>query len=257
MPSGRSLGCDPWLEWSSWLHSLILDCLADWPYSPPKFRFDLHWTFEIAEMANFLKYSRPAVVCREIASGASPSHSARMSLIFAVTRNVARAAGSSRSTRTWPCWVIVVRDIGTSGYGISQLPSHVSVKTFSSAIEIVITHSFSWLNCIPRGSTTCLSTRKRDDNHLSSASSSESSWTSQQKQQNKRKVLTRSNWSKYKWYVGVGKLKAKSGIARYSNSSPHCGIEMETISPCPFQCLMLQLLDRLLKFLASTNMQKH
>ena len=57
-------------------------------------------------MVNILKFSCPAAVSPQIAFSASPSHSARMSLIFAVTRNVARATGSSRSTRTWPSWGI-------------------------------------------------------------------------------------------------------------------------------------------------------
>ena len=110
IPSRRSSGCNPWL---CWIHArdtfvivkhpcLMLDsaCLEVWPCSLLKFRFTLNRIepSEIAEMFNFLN-SCPAAVSPEITSGASPSHSARMSLMFAVTRNVARAAGSSRSTR--------------------------------------------------------------------------------------------------------------------------------------------------------------
>ena len=168
---------------------------------------DLYWTIfepsEISEMVNFLKFSRPAAVCPEITSSASPSHSARMSLIFAVTRNVARAAGSSRSTRTWPSWGHWqwYRDIG-----MSQLPSHVSVKTLSPAIEIGIKNSFSCLNRVPKKfqprvyhNAACIEA-SRWLPHLPSASSSGSSWTSQQKQQNKRKVLIRMHMYAIKWY---------------------------------------------------------
>ena len=130
-------------------HRLILDCLEVWPCSLPKFRFILSHIepSEIADMVNFLKFSRPAAVCPEITSSASPSHSARMSLIFAVKRNVARAAGSSRSTRTWPSWG---HRQGYRDIGMSQLPSHVSVKTLSPGIEIGIKNSFSCLNRVPK-----------------------------------------------------------------------------------------------------------
>lgn len=57
-------------------------------------------------MAYFLKLICLFPAMRpEISSNAVPSHSARMSFIFAVTRNVARSTGSSRSTWTWPSWV--------------------------------------------------------------------------------------------------------------------------------------------------------
>ncbi len=169
--------------------------------------------------------------CPEITSSASPSHSARMSLIFAVTRNVARAAGSSRSTRTWPSWG---HWQGYRDIGMSQLPSHVSVKTLSSAIEIGIKNSFSSLNRVPKGFnhmsiTTQHALRHQDGHHISLVPLPLEVPRPHSKAAKQEKSLDQNAHVYYKMIFWGWAGRAKSGIFQLFSALGH---RYGTLSPC-------------------------
>ena len=105
-------------------------------------------------MVNILEFSCPAAVSPQIAFSTSPSHSARMSLIFAVTRNVARATGSSRSTRTWPSWGIAKSGISrdNSCHRFQYVLDFFSVEQLKFEVQ----KSFPHLHRFEHGSTTSL-----------------------------------------------------------------------------------------------------
>lgn len=173
---------------------------------------DLHWTSEIAEMAYFLKLICLFPAMRpEISSNAVPSHSARMSFIFAVTRNVARSTGYSRSTRTWPSWTIAkslmlgypnshgkyqswlcIRQVKLVLLQINS-PICVGFKHVSTRSLLLGIEASRWqpdLETLSNASFSCFSVP------------SWSSCNAQHKQQTERKLS-----SERKWYFGVSPVE--------------------------------------------------